>query len=99
MPQRIQKLVYDEDGQPQWVQMVRRPEHYAGAHWPVLSDAIGVLPNDIPETRAEYAKRGVHVDFTADGRAVLTSPEHRRRVMRLTCGENGQRYRDRSGYD
>ena len=52
------------------------------AKWPVLSDAAGVNPAQIPEAKRELAAKGVKVDFTNDGRAIFTDPKHRREVCR-----------------
>ena len=52
--------------------------HTPGA-WPLLSDAAGVAPHQIPEAIEHARKKGVPTDFTPDGRAILTSREHRKR--------------------
>lgn len=45
--------------------------------WPVLSDALGVLPRQIDEARQSAARRGVPTDFSPDGRAIFRSRGHR----------------------
>jgi hypothetical protein len=48
--------------------------------WPMLSDAMGVHPDQIHEASKEAASLGVPTQFTADGRAVLTGPQHRKKL-------------------
>ena len=48
--------------------------------WPILSDALGVTRAQIPAAIAEARAKGVTLDFTADGRAILTSRAHRKAV-------------------
>lgn len=50
--------------------------------YPILSDALGVHPDQIPEAREHYRKRGVSVDFAPDGRLVMADSAHRKRVLR-----------------
>lgn len=52
--------------------------HHPG-NWPLLSDAAGVNPDQIGQAREYAAKVGVPTEFTRDGRAILTSAEHRKR--------------------
>ena len=52
------------------------------ANWPMFSEAMGVLPKQIPAMREALTKRGVNADFTPDGRIKLESPAHRRQVAR-----------------
>jgi len=60
-----------------------RAEH--GGHtdtpgnWPLLSDACGVAHDQVKEAHEESVKAGVPTDFTEDGRAILTSPLHRKK--------------------
>ncbi len=59
--------------------------------WPILSEAMGVAPNQVAEA-VEYAKaNGVPTDYTADGRAILRDRAHRKRFLRMSG------YHDRSG--
>ena len=46
--------------------------------WPMYSEAAGVHPSQIAETRETAAKRGVPTDFTSDGRVIFTSRKHRK---------------------
>lgn len=62
-----------------------------GAGWPMLSDALGVHPDQISDARAEAERAGVRLDFTRDGRAILESRTHRRAVLRALG------YHDRNG--
>ena len=48
------------------------------AKWPILSDAVGVGHDQVDEARAESVRLGVPTDFTADGRAILRTPRHRK---------------------
>ena len=47
-------------------------------NWPMESDALGVDATQVDEARAESVRMGIPTDFTRDGRAILTSPEHRK---------------------
>jgi hypothetical protein len=48
--------------------------------WPMLSDAAGVHPDQIPEARAELQKQGVDANFAPDGRIEFRSKGHRKVV-------------------
>ena len=48
-------------------------------NWPMYSDAAGVNPEQIPEATRHARNVGVPTDFTSDGRAIFTSPHHRKR--------------------
>lgn len=48
-------------------------------NWPILSDALGVHPSQVAEATAQAHSVGVPTEFRPDGRAVLRSPEHRKR--------------------
>lgn len=48
-------------------------------NWPMLSDALGVNPDQISEAEAHSRSIGIPTHFTADGRAILESPGHRKR--------------------
>lgn len=52
-----------------------------GGRWPILSDSIGVHPDQIEEARAESIRIGIPTDFTPDGRAILRTPGHRKRYV------------------
>ena len=49
------------------------------SNWPILSDAVGVAPGQVPEFQAKLRESGVSTEYTPDGRAILTSPLHRKR--------------------
>ena len=58
-------------------------EHLAqdagGEAWPMLSEAMGVHPSQIPEMRRQAKHRGVPTDFTPDGRVILRNRAHRKK--------------------
>jgi len=59
--------------------------------WPMISEAMGVQPDQIAEA-AEHARAGgVPTDFTPDGRAIIRDRGHRRELMKL------YRYHDNHG--
>lgn len=53
--------------------------------WPHVSDALGVSPDKIPEAREAMRRQGLPIEFTADGRAIITGPDQYRKVARA-CG-------------
>ena len=53
------------------------------AKWPLVNEALGVMPEQVEEARERYSKCGVPTDFTKDGRAVITGPGHYRKAMNL----------------
>jgi hypothetical protein len=59
--------------------------------WPIQSMALGVHPDQIPEARALAASRGVSLDFTPDGKAILKDRGHRRAVLKA------HKYHDNDG--
>lgn len=59
---------------------------------PMLSDAMAVHPEQIEEARERDKKHGVPTDYTADGRPILHSEDHKRRLMK-SLG-----YHDRNSY-
>jgi len=69
-------------GARNWRRELLNRRIYKGV-WPVLSDAAGVHPDQIPEAKARAAARGVKIDFTSDGRAIFESPRQRREYCRL----------------
>jgi len=62
-----------------------------GEAWPMLSEGMGVHPSQIQEMMAQARAKGVPTDFTADGRAILRTPRHRKQF-----GE-AFRYYDKDG--
>jgi hypothetical protein len=63
------------------------------AHWPILSDAAGVHPDQIPEMSDHMRRNGVSLDYAPDGRAVFQDAAQRRAALRVLG------LHDRSGYD
>jgi len=59
--------------------------------WPMASDAMGVHPDQIAEVMEYDRKHGVPTEYTADGRPILTSREHRKRYA------EAHRFFDRNG--
>ncbi len=51
-------------------------------NWPLMSDAAGVVPEQIGEAMSEARKAGIPTDFTPDGKAVFRSPGHRRQYLK-----------------
>ena len=51
--------------------------------WPMYCDASGVNPTQIPQAIEAAAKQGVKINFTPDGQAILTSPQHRRDYLKV----------------
>lgn len=49
--------------------------------WPMLSDAVGVHPDQIPEARRVAREQGVPTDFNEDGRVVFRSRAHRKKYI------------------
>ncbi|MDO8303434.1 MAG: hypothetical protein Q7T18_09350 [Sedimentisphaerales bacterium] len=48
-------------------------------NWPMCSDAAGVAAHQVGEAVAHSRQIGIPTDFTEDGRAIFTSPGHRKR--------------------
>ena len=59
----------------------QRPQP-VGDLWPLLSDAAGIHPEQIPAMSAEARKRGVPTDYTADGQVIFRDPHHRRDYLK-----------------
>jgi len=51
--------------------------------WPMLSEAMGVQPDQIGEAAAHARKNGVPTEFTGDGRVIVRDRKHRRDLLRL----------------
>jgi hypothetical protein len=73
-----------EDGPPSCPAMeVVKDDRARAGTWPVLSDAAGVLPEQIPEMTQYLAENGApDTKFTKDGRVVMEDRDHRRRVLK-----------------
>lgn len=63
------------------------------AGWPIQSDAAGCHPCQIQETERQLKEKGVVMRHTRDGRAVFTSPAHRRKCLKA------MNIHDRCGFD
>jgi hypothetical protein len=50
--------------------------------YPILSDAAGVMPEQIPEQMAHDRAMGVPTHYTKDGRPILENRSHRRKYLR-----------------
>lgn len=63
-----------------------RAEHKherSGEHgWPMVSEAAGINPSDIPATVERLAKQGVKCSFDGLGRPIMESMGHRRKVLK-----------------
>ncbi|GIW59956.1 MAG: hypothetical protein KatS3mg087_1022 [Patescibacteria group bacterium] len=70
------RLVYMEVGE----QKLDRIQKFGGPKYPYFSDAMGVHPKQIEEAKRKLAALGVRVEYTRDGRAIIESPEHRKRL-------------------
>ncbi len=53
------------------------------AIWPMKSDALGCAPSQIPEFREVTRKYGCSTDYTPDGRAIVRSRGHRKKLLKL----------------
>lgn len=62
------------------------PAEYGGprrcATWPMISDALGVAPDQVTAARQQAQALGIPTEFTREGRAILTGPGHRKRLCR-----------------
>ena len=63
------------------------------AAWPLLSDAAGVHPDQIPMASENMRRAGVSLNYTADGRAIFESAAHRRAALKV------MKLRDKNGFD
>lgn len=62
----------------------------SAALWPFKSDALGVNPCQIAEAQETMRARGLAVDYTPDGQAVLTSEKQFREVAKVSGLFNGR---------
>lgn len=51
--------------------------------WPIKSDALGCNPNEIATFRKVTKEQGVPTDYTPDGRAIIHSENHKRKLGKL----------------
>lgn len=52
------------------------------AGWPLISDAAGVHPRQIPEAKASLAAAGIRCEFTSTGAAIFESRGQRKAVLK-----------------
>lgn len=48
-------------------------------NWPMVSNAVGVAPEQAKEAQEDSVRIGIPTEFTRDGDPVFTSPHHRKR--------------------
>ncbi len=53
--------------------------------WPIVSESLGINPDQVPEAMAADKKRGVTAEFDREGRPIMTSPEHFKQYAKQ-CG-------------
>lgn len=75
-----QRLVADELAEEGGLTQGEKSHGRLSATYPMKSDAAGIHPSQIPEAREHFAKMGIKVDYTRDGRAIFESPGHRKQV-------------------
>ena len=51
--------------------------------WPMISEAMGVQPEQVSEAASHARSNGVPTDFTPDGRVIVRDRKHRRELLRL----------------
>lgn len=61
----------------------QRSHKHTPGNWPMYSDALGCNESQISESMEVSRRHGVPTEFTSDGRAILTSPAHRKAYARL----------------
>jgi len=64
-----------------------------GAGWPLMSEAAGTHPDEVPKTMAEMRSKGVNLNYTKDGRAIFENASQRRKALRALGMQ------DMNGYD
>lgn len=50
--------------------------------WPLLSNSMGVLPEQIPEAVQDAKNRGVPTQFDPEGPAIFENRSHRRKFLK-----------------
>lgn len=75
---RVGDKFYQRDLAAEW-----RGQKSNFGEWPILSDSVGVHPDQVKEAEAHAREHGVPTDFTPDGRAVLRNKGHRKRYCEL----------------
>lgn len=90
---RSRRFIYDEKlGKCVEVKQVDRANRKTRL-WPIMPDASGVNPEQIPEQMAYDRMMGVPTDYTPDGRPIITGQKH----YRDHCRANGLFHRN-AGY-
>ncbi len=54
-----------------------------GGHWPILSEALGVHPEQVQEANQRNKAAGIAVEYNRKGQAVIPSRGERRKLMDL----------------
>jgi hypothetical protein len=67
------------------------PAQRSAGTWPMKSDAMGCHPSQIQEFHEHSVQLGVPTQFTPEGQAIFTGPNHRKKY----CRAYG--FRDRNG--
>jgi len=52
-----------------------------GGGWPIVSDAAGIDPSQIPDAMALDRSHGMNVEYTSNGNPVLTDPAMRKKYL------------------
>ncbi len=66
-----------------------------GGHWPILSDGLGVHPEQVDEANRRNKAAGVAVEYNHKGQAVIPSRGERRKLLRLErCHDKDGGYGD-----
>jgi hypothetical protein len=68
------------------------------ARWPLLSNAMSVLPSQVEEARAAAKEFDVPIRYNSQGQAIFTSEKNRRACLRARAKAGFARRYDRSGY-
>lgn len=72
-----------QTGELEWVKrsdLVPSKKTNGIAKWPIHSEAMAVLPSQIPEAQAYLASKGVHANYDEQGRCIWNDPGHRKQV-------------------
>ena len=69
------------------------------AKWPLESNQMGVIPQQVAEARECAQKYGVPIAYKDSGEAIFQSEQNRRDVFKAMHGLGHPQMRDRSGYN
>ena len=62
---------------------------------PILSDALAVHPDQIPEVLERNRQHGIYIDYAPDGRPILTNRRDRAKLLKLEgCHDHSGGYGD-----